>query len=832
MTEPLPPPEVVREIVQQGARRYRGGPLEPLLRTAADDPELMESLRHAHSVTAAMWITATRYLFDDIDDLAAKAWSGDEGTPEDRVRESIFPLLRKRLDDYRRIFDERGVQAQDAGRVEYVRRALQHLAPHLGDEPHLVLELGAGAGLLHPSIRRLDPNAIVIGLDPQPLDMRNMAHARWLLAHPNMDASTTRHRFTEAYYQALNDPPVVLQGGNREGVEQMIDYLRSTGVISHTTPVVLLESCVRSFLSPEEAADVEGFASSPDSAPRMHVMVEHPRHHGPAAADLVDHEEIRIAASIRVGGSERQIIAIGDVAGQHVVDLGTAEPLETTVRDAGTESSGPRTVSAEVERARLAVSEMQPPLVPDSLAVTLKPSIERESILRNASDLARTNPALAALMRKVANEPQMATLLHADGFGIAERLHTAARYVLPESDAALLEEDSAVAEPADQVDRIFEELRSHEAFIEALGRPVQHEFRRVEYLQRALAALDDRLEGRPFLMIQVDAGAGLAQTSVHRTDPDSVVVGLDDPPLSPTDSDDVAWIRAHAVDRDDSALIDEMLETAAGSPPLVLPGRGIDAIEGTIARLRAAGVVEADTPIVLVQMTSREPDRFTRELGDFTTTSDTAVRAHIKVARPEDISGAMENPLVESAVQYLDDVVVSSVRIGDDETQIVAVGDADANIVRDARSEFVRHSSAREAEIEIDSFAAHRRSGYATTAIPVERRVDNARLSAAMTSTHDLNVTNAKTNEVLSDDQFRRPTRRRRPLHLNNATSAQSTAREPTRDPGGPSLLAGSGEPASHEVTDVVSTEPSVDSDKHDTHRNSTGPEAASPELI
>ena len=256
---------------------------ERLARAAAEDPPLLEPLLAAPKSQRR----ATLY-FAAIHDLVLR---GDGGglasffpdvsrTPS---RDDPVPALRRfleeRRNELRQLYETRNTQTNEVGRCAFLLPMFGHVSARARG-PLAMIEAGASAGLnllfdryrydygnagqvgassliLRPEIKgdgappvpvEMPPVASRIGVDVQPVDVRDDDAIAWLRACIWPEHAARVELFTRAVEIAREDPPTIVHG-------EILDTLpRLIAAVPDGVPVCVFHTATLAYLSREERA--------------------------------------------------------------------------------------------------------------------------------------------------------------------------------------------------------------------------------------------------------------------------------------------------------------------------------------------------------------------------------------------------------------------------------------------------------------------------------------------------------------------------------------------------------------------------------------------------
>jgi hypothetical protein len=256
---------------------------ERLARGAAREPALLEPLLAAPTSQrrATLYFAAIHYLVLDgaRDDLAAFFPDVEApvrgGDPVSALRE----FVRSRRDDLEALYATRNTQTNEVGRCAFLLPMFGHVAARAG-RPLAMIEAGASAGfnLLFDRYRYDygeagavgDPASAVvlrpetsdrvpvpdtmpgvasrIGVDLQPVDVRDDTAIAWLHACIWPEHADRVQLFTDAVAIARNEPPTVVRGDVLETLPRMIDDVPAG------TPVCVFHTATLAYFDRDQRA--------------------------------------------------------------------------------------------------------------------------------------------------------------------------------------------------------------------------------------------------------------------------------------------------------------------------------------------------------------------------------------------------------------------------------------------------------------------------------------------------------------------------------------------------------------------------------------------------
>jgi len=256
---------------------------ERLARAAAEDPALLEPLLAAPKSQRR----ATLY-FAAIHDLVLRGEGGDlarffPDVSHEPSRENPVPALRRFLEEQReelrQLYETRNTQTNEVGRCAFLLPMFGLVAARARG-PLAMIEAGASAGLnllfdrygydygsagrvgessvvLRPEIKgdvappvpgRMPPVASRVGVDIQPVDIRNDEAIAWLRACIWPEHGERVDLFARAVEIARTDPPEIVRGEIFEALPGLI------AAVPRGLPVCVFHTATLAYMTPEERA--------------------------------------------------------------------------------------------------------------------------------------------------------------------------------------------------------------------------------------------------------------------------------------------------------------------------------------------------------------------------------------------------------------------------------------------------------------------------------------------------------------------------------------------------------------------------------------------------
>jgi hypothetical protein len=330
---------------------------------ATPEPAMIEAASRALRPRPDVWLFGLSVKVPGFEDRLYEAIEND--TP---LMPAVHDDILLHNDAVGAYVDGRGMQANDPGRANYVRLAIQECEPLLQGRRFAIVEYGASAGLILHDLEASYPDATLIGLDVAPLSVENTEDMAWLRVQTARGEA--REELDAAIVRARARPPMLMKSNDTRHIDKTIELLRRSGHLEVDTPVILLHSMTLGHVRAGGDAQLEGiqgFTERGHGEARFRIGIE-PAGLFPAT---MTHPEV-FSARFQYGNratlvlldtpdQRGRVLAVGDNRGKSIfpTEIMVDQPLEisTEVRRA---TSGHRQPRAIDDNGRLVIPTTGP----------------------------------------------------------------------------------------------------------------------------------------------------------------------------------------------------------------------------------------------------------------------------------------------------------------------------------------------------------------------------------------------------------------------------------------------------------------------------------------